>query len=92
MTSNERTFDADFVNNTTNASVKDAIADGSGTHFINLASPITSRDNLRQGAADIFVLAKSLANFNLDGVAGGDIEYVQSPFFRHFFGCDCWVQ
>jgi hypothetical protein len=38
---------------------------GSGTHFINLASPITTRDNLRQGAADILVLAKSLANLML---------------------------
>jgi pimeloyl-ACP methyl ester carboxylesterase len=70
----ERTFDVDFVNNTTNAKVPDGVIDGSGTHFINLESPITSRDNLRQGAADILVLAKSLPNLNLDGVAGGDIN------------------
>ena len=70
----ERTFDVDFVNNTTNAPGQDTVVDGSGTHFINLASPITSRDNLRQGAADILVLAKSLPNLNLDGVAGGDID------------------
>ncbi len=80
MTANERTFDANFVNNTTNAPVPDAIADGSGTHFINLASPITSRDNLRQGAADILVLAKSLANLNVDGVAGGDVNMSQVRF------------
>ena len=70
----ERTFDVDFVNNTTNAPGQDTVVDGSGTHFINLASPITSRDNLRQGAADILVLAKSLPYLNLDGVAGGDID------------------
>jgi hypothetical protein len=64
----------DFVNNTTNAPGQDTVVDGSGTHFINLASPITSRDNLRQGAADILVLAKSLPYLNLDGVAGGDID------------------
>ncbi len=73
-TSNERTFDVDFVNNTTNAAGPDGKADGSGTHFINLSSPMSSRDNLRQGAADILVLAKSLSNLNLDGIAGGDIN------------------
>ncbi|HNL81006.1 MAG TPA: hypothetical protein PKL69_11785, partial [Agitococcus sp.] len=61
-TNNERTFDADFVNNATGAAGADKTADGSGTHFINLASPITTRDNLRQGASDILVLAKSLSN------------------------------
>jgi hypothetical protein len=80
MTANERTFDADFVNNTTNAAGSDANADGSGTHFINLASPMTSRDNLRQGAADILVLAKSLAYLNVDGVDGGDINMSQVRF------------
>lgn len=70
----ERTFDVDFVNNTTGAAGADGKVDGSGTHFINLASPITSRDNVRQGAADILVLAKSLANLDVDGVAGADID------------------
>ena len=74
LITNERTFDVDFANNMTNAQVADGVVDGSGTHFINLPSPITSRDNLRQGAADILVLAKSLPNLNLDGVAGGDID------------------
>ena len=32
----------------------------SGTHFINLASLITSRDNLRQAASDLFTLSKSM--------------------------------
>ncbi len=68
IVSNERTFDVDFVNNTTGAPGPDGKADSSGTHFINLASPITSRDNLRQGAADILVLAKSLSNLKFSGV------------------------
>jgi hypothetical protein len=42
----------------------------SGTHFINLLNPITSRDNLRQGAADILVLAKSLSNLKLTNLSG----------------------
>ena len=80
MTNSERTFDVDLVNNTTGAYVPDDVKDASGTHFINLPNPITSRDNLRQGAADILVLAKSLANLNLDNVAGGDINMSQVRF------------
>jgi hypothetical protein len=73
-TNNERTFDADFVSNTTGAAGQDTTADGSGTHFINLASPITTRDNLRQGASDILVLAKSLSNLNLTNLSGQPIK------------------
>ncbi|MBK9186814.1 MAG: hypothetical protein IPM78_11360, partial [Moraxellaceae bacterium] len=79
-TNSERTFDADIVNNTTGAYVPDDVKDASGTHFINLLNPITSRDNLRQKTADILVLAKSLANLNLDNVAGGDINMSQVRF------------
>lgn len=56
----ERTFDADYVNNTTGAPGPDGSVDSSGTHFINLGSLLTSRDNLRQGVADLLVLGKSL--------------------------------
>ncbi|MGV2480389.1 UNVERIFIED_CONTAM: hypothetical protein IGO34_26690, partial [Salmonella enterica subsp. enterica serovar Weltevreden] len=49
----ERTFDLDLVNNTTSAPGPDGSIDGSGTHFINLASLATSRDNLRQGVSDL---------------------------------------
>lgn len=75
-TNSERTFDADATGKPASGT---AVAD-SGTHFVNLASPITSRDNIRQGAADILVLAKSLANLNIDGVAGGDINMSQVRF------------
>lgn len=71
----ERTFDADFTNNDNPDEAKpDGKVDPSGSYFINLKSPLTSRDNVRQGAADILVLAKSLGNLDLDGVAGGDID------------------
>lgn len=63
----ERTFDLDLVNNATGAPGPDGAADSSGTHFINLSSLITSRDNLRQGASDLIHLAKSVNNINLDG-------------------------
>ncbi len=85
LITNERTFDVDFVNNTTNAPGPDGIADGSGTHFINLASVITSRDNLRQGAADIIVLAKSLANLDIDG-GGADINMSKVRFVSQSLG------
>jgi len=56
----ERTFDVDYVNNTTGASGPDGNVDSSGTHFINLGSLLTSRDNIRQGVSDLLVLGKSL--------------------------------
>ncbi len=56
----ERTFDLDLINNSTGASVPDGVIDPSATHAINLASPATTRDQLRQGAADIMAFAKSL--------------------------------
>jgi pimeloyl-ACP methyl ester carboxylesterase len=52
---NERTFAVDYVNNSTGAAGPDGNADDSGTHFINLSSLLTSRDNVRQGVADLFV-------------------------------------
>ncbi|MBI3171525.1 MAG: hypothetical protein HYZ32_02910, partial [Hydrocarboniphaga effusa] len=68
----ERTFDLDLVNNSTSAPGPDGTADPSGTHFVNLSSLITSRDNLRQGASDLIHLAKSVNNINLDGDTNTD--------------------
>lgn len=56
----ERTFDLDLVNNTTNASGPDGVIDASGTHFINLLSLLTSRDNVRQTTSDLIALTNSL--------------------------------
>jgi len=58
----ERTFDVDLVRNSaTTVAVPDGLIDASGTHFINLSSPLTSRDNLRQGEADLIQLTKSIS-------------------------------
>jgi hypothetical protein len=62
----ERTFNLDLVNNTTGAAGPDGATDKSGTHFVNLVSLITSRDNLRQTEADIMHLARSLAALDFD--------------------------
>lgn len=64
----ERHFDVDYVNNGTGAPGPDGQVDASGTHFINLSSLLTSRDNLRQTVADLFVLKASVPNMTLPGL------------------------
>ena len=75
----ERTFDLDVENNTTGAAGADGTIDPSGSHFINLTSLLTSRDNLREGVADLIALTRSLPSLNL-GAAGtinpGAIHYL----------------
>jgi hypothetical protein len=74
----ERTFNLDLADNTPDASnpclaansLPDGVIDSSGSYFINLSSLITSRDNLRQSAADVITLAKSIVNLDLDNNPG----------------------
>ena len=66
----ERTFDLDLVNNTSGAAGPDGVIDSSGTHFINLSSLITSRDNIRQAVSDLIVLSKSVPGAILVSTAG----------------------
>ncbi len=83
----ERTFNLDFVNNTTGAAGPDMLIDPSGTHFINLSSLITSRDNLRQSALDIIHLAKSVGALDLDGnMMADDINTSRIHFVGHSLG------
>jgi len=70
----ERTFDVDFANNETGAAGPDGVVDASGTHFINLTSLLTSRDNLRQAVADLFVLTASIPNIDIDGNSVPDFD------------------
>lgn len=70
----ERTFDLDLQNNTTGAPDPDGRIDGSGSHYINLASLLTSRDNLRQGVADIMQLAHAAST--LPGVDASHPRFV----------------
>ncbi len=70
----ERTFNVDYINNTTGAAGPDGVADDSGAHMINLSSLLTSRDNLRQGVADLFVLARTIPNIDLDANGAGDLD------------------
>ncbi len=81
----ERTFDLDRVNNATGAPGPDGTADSSGTHFINLASLLTSRDNLRQATADLFALRGALASLDYDG-GGADFDTTKVRFAGHSLG------
>ena len=78
----EPTFNVDYVNNTTTAPGPDGVPDSSGQHFINLASVLTARDNLRQGAANLIALTRAVPTLDLDGDASPDID----PTRIHFFG------
>jgi hypothetical protein len=70
---NERTFNLDLVDNSTLASPPDGIIDDSGTAFVNAQNPVVMRDNLRQAAADLLTLVRSLGNLNLDASPGGGV-------------------
>ncbi len=59
MATYERTFDLDLMNNVTSAAGPDGIIDDSGIHYINLASPLSSRDNMRQTTSDLIALKNS---------------------------------
>lgn len=63
----ERTFNLDVMNNDTGAPGPDGKVDGSGSHFINLQSLLTSRDNLREGVADLVELEHSIGGMNVGG-------------------------
>jgi pimeloyl-ACP methyl ester carboxylesterase len=57
----ERTFDLSVIS--------PPAVDPSGSHFINLTSVLTSRDNLREGVADLVTFARSLPGMTI-GAAG----------------------
>ena len=71
---NERTFEVDFINNSTGAAGPDAVTDPSGAHFINLSSLLTSRDNLRQAVSDLFVLTRYIPTLSIDADTTGDFD------------------
>ena len=82
----ERTFDLDVLNNTTGAPGPDGKIDASGSSFINLVSLLTTRDNLRQGAADLITLTRSLPTMSLGGNSTGDVNASAIHFLGHSLG------
>lgn len=76
----ERTFDVDYINNTTGAPGPDGQIDSSAAHFINLANLLVSRDNTRQGIADLFTLTETIPLMDIDGDAAGDFNEANITF------------
>jgi len=85
LVTGERTFDMDFENNDGSACAEghpicqDGHIDPSGVHFINLASLLTSRDNLRQANSDLMELTRAIPGLSYTGAAdfdGSRIEFV----------------
>lgn len=86
LVTGERTFDLDLAINASGAPGQDSLADSSGTHFINLSSLITSRDNLRQAVSDLQTLSRSVANLDLDNDGTVDVDASQVRFVGHSLG------
>jgi dienelactone hydrolase len=82
----ERTFDVDLVSNTTGAAGPDGRVDASGTHSINLASLLTSRDNLRQAEADLSVVAASVPSMDIDNNTVPDFDGSRIAFVGQSLG------
>ena len=88
----ERTFDVDYVDNTTGLAPGDTNIDTSGANYVNLPNMMTTRDNVYQSIADLFVLAKSLsesgAGTGLDytGDTNGDFDPTKIYFVGHSLG------
>ena len=78
MTSYERTFNVDYVGQDADGNIisegPDGTIDTSGRHYINLASLLTSRDNLRQSASDLLALKNAISN--LSGINASRIAFV----------------
>lgn len=83
---NERTFNLDVMNNTTGAAGPDGVIDSSGASFINLSSLLTSRDNLREGSADLLTFVRSIGNLDLNGDAAPDIDATRIHFVGQSLG------
>ncbi len=76
----ERTFDVDYVNNSTGAPGPDGVIDSSGAHTINLASLLTARDNNRQASFDLSTLAATIPTMDITGDGLPDFDGSQIRF------------
>jgi pimeloyl-ACP methyl ester carboxylesterase len=85
---NERTFDSDFLNNETFTFGPDGLIDPSGIIFMpaSLGSMLTSRDTLRQGIADLSVLAVSISGMDIDLDAQPDLDASNMAYVGHSWG------
>lgn len=82
----ERTFNVDLVDNSTLQTPPDGQIDPSGIYFVNLFSPVTTRDNLRQAAADLLQLTVTVTTLDLDGDGSVDLDPDRIGFVGHSLG------
>jgi pimeloyl-ACP methyl ester carboxylesterase len=74
----ERTFDLELITPGT--------IDPSGSHFINLTSLLTSRDNNREGAADLITFERSLNGATVVNIGGVPIFAAAPSQPSHYLG------
>ncbi|HET7369690.1 MAG TPA: alpha/beta fold hydrolase [Gammaproteobacteria bacterium] len=82
----ELTFNLDVQNNESGAAGPDEAIDASGSHFINLTSLLTSRDNLRQAAADLISLTATLPTLDYNADSQSDFDGNRVYFVGHSLG------
>ena len=83
----ERIFDLDLMDNTYLTPGADSNVDDSGSHFINLSNLAVTRDNVRQGVADLFTLTKALQTMDYDGDPNNtDFDASRIYFMGHSLG------
>lgn len=82
----ERTFNLDFVNNATLAPEPDGNIDDSGTHFANLASLLTARDNNREAEIDLHILAATIPSMDIDFDGNPDFDASRMLFVGQSLG------
>lgn len=83
---NERTFNLDLADNTTGAPGPDGLFDDSGSYTINLTNLLVSRDNTRQGVADLFTLAETIPSMDYDNDGSPDFDDSKIAFVSQSLG------
>lgn len=81
----ERIYDLDLLKNGTDLPEPDGIKDPSGSYFIKLNQVLTTRDNIRQGVADLLRLRRALPAMDYDG-GGPDFDTRRVYFIGHSLG------
>ncbi|WOE70236.1 hypothetical protein RZR97_01380 [Hydrogenimonas thermophila] len=80
MSNIERTFDVDYVTQdsecNTIAAQPDGKPDCSGTHYINLKSLLTARDNMRQSTSDFIALKNALGTADKVNFDASQVSFV----------------
>lgn len=77
LNTNERHFSVDLITGNTPGTPPDGVIDPTGVHAINLASLLTTRDNLRQGIVDLFTLTRALQLMDFDNDSQPDVDTTQ---------------